>query len=349
MITSPLRSLEIPTIWCPIRHRIHLDADGVDDRLLAWAKQSDLIRGESAAHRFYHAGYGRFCALAYPVAVRLDLMAQWMGHTWLVDDLLDEGYPTLIQEQRLRIGRELVAQLPLDLRAPRPSGPLFEAMADLWKRAAEPMSPAWRKRFVAHYRDFLSSSLLRHAPMEPVHGGRLLSTYKRRRRMNSGVEFSFDLIESANLGEVPESVTGCDTYKSVHDAAADAIAWTNDIFSVRKETARGDHDHLVVFLRETTHRGWNDALSEAARMVEEATRDYLIARADLRRLRTLVELDDEEWRTVEDSFAGIDDWIAGSLHWHAGSPRYSVVETTAEGRAPSYIEPHLGLVAALPT
>lgn len=76
-------------------------------------------------------------------------------------------------------------------------------------------------------------------------------------------------------------------------------------------------------------------------MIEETTRDYLTARADLLRLHALTEAGDDEWRTVENTLTALDDWIAGSLHWHAGSPRYTVVESTSEGRAPSYVESHL--------
>jgi hypothetical protein len=330
-------TLDIPAIWCPLPHRVHPEAEGADDRLLDWAKRFDVVRNDAAVKRFYAAGFGQFCAETYPRAVRLDLMSEWNAYNWVVDDLLDEGHTALSYDERVRMCRELMAQMPPDMHAPRAESPLFAAMADLWERAARPMSLAWRKRFVAHYRDWLTSSLLPATPSDRAQ----LSSFTRRRRIHSGCEMSFDLIETGNLSEVPELVTNCDTYETVRAAASDAICWTNDVYSIRKEIARGDYDHLVAFLRGAEHREWDEALDEALRMIEEATRDFLLAREDLRRLRPLFELSDEEWGRVEESLSDLGDWVSGSLHWHTWSPRYHVVDTTPAGRTPGYIEDHL--------
>lgn len=335
-------TIEFPSIWCPIPARVHPEVDGIDDHLLDWAKRSDLIRNASAAERFYNAGFGRFAADVYPRASQLRLVAEWQAHNWIVDDRLDEGHLTGTPEERERIVRELAAQMPLDLNAPRPSGPLAAALGDLWQRTAKPFSRAWRERYTAHYTDFLAFTILPHShayrsqPSPPD-----VYTFVRRRRLNSGCEMSFDLIEVANLAEVPASVARTDTYRAVRLAANDAVSWTNDIFSIRKESARGDDEHLAAVLRNATGSDWPEAVGQAADMVAALTRDFLTACDDLRATRAVFGLDEREWQDVEDSLTDLGHWISGSLNWHWWSPRYRVVENTPEDQEPTYIERHL--------
>jgi hypothetical protein len=234
----------------------------------------------------------------------------------------------------------LIAQLAPALDAPPPTGPLTAALADLWARTAPPFSPAWRRRFAAHYRDFLMFTLLPHA--HPRHYGRAgLPGFVRRRRLNSGCEMSFDLIEAGNAAEIPAVIAETDSYRAVRLAANDVVSWTNDIFSVRKEIARGDQDHLAAVLRATAGLDWQQALEHAAGMVAGLTRDFLDACEDLRAMRRLHPVGDADWALVDDSLSDLGAWISGSLEWHRWSPRYRDVAVTTAGRLPRYIEPHL--------
>ncbi len=336
-------TIDFPSIWCPIPARVHPDVAGIDDHLLDWARRFDLIREEPAASRFHSAGFGQFAASVYPRALQLQLVAEWQGHNWIVDDRIDEGHAVDGPEERRRLARELIAQMPLDLHPPRPSGPLAAALSDLWQRTAKPFSYAWRTRYVAHYRDFLAFTILPHSgPDQSRLSEPELHAFIRRRRLNSGCEMSFDLVEVANLREVPAIVADSDSYRAVRVAANDVISWTNDIFSLRKESVRGDLDHLSAVLRNAMRTDWQEALKQSADMVAALTRDFLDACEDLRAMRPVYDLDDAAWETVEESLTDLGEWISGSLYWHWWSPRYRVVETTTpEGQPPAYIERHL--------
>lgn len=330
-----------PPIWCPFPARLHPDAAGLDDHIIAWARHADLIRDGSAVTHFHRAGFGRFAAAVYPRADRLELVAEWQVYNWIVDDQLDEGHVARTPAQRLHTAAELGAQLDPDLDAPAPTGPLAAALAELWERTAKPFTRAWRERFAAHYRDFLWYTILPHA--EPARiAGQSLADFARRRRLNSGCEMSFDLIEPANSTEIPAAVAASDAYRAVRDAANDVISWTNDIYSVHKETARGDHDHLAAVLWRLEGGSWQAALDRAAAMVGQRTEDFRSACQDVRGMKPLFGLDPHGWAAVEDSLTDLGSWIAGSLEWHGWSPRYREVATTRVGSAPAYIEPHLG-------
>lgn len=335
-------TLECPPIWCPVPARTHPEADGIDDHLLDWVKRSDLIRSQSAAERFHSAGFGEFAARVYPRATQLHLVAEWQAFNWIVDDRLDEGYLEGTYQEREDVVRDLVAQMPLDLRAPRASGPLTAALSDLWQRTASQHSWAWRERFATHYVDFLAFTLLPHSdPEKSQISPSDMTAFTRRRRLNSGCEMSFDLIETANAREVPASVARSDAYRAVRLAANDVISWTNDMFSIRKENARGDQDHLAAVLRHDTGSTWEEALTHASDLVEALTRDFLEAAADLRAIRGVYGLDEDAWTRVDESLTDLGEWIAGSLSWHRWSPRYRDVETTEAGAVPTYIERHL--------
>lgn len=337
--TTPME-VTFPPISCRIPALLHAEAAGLDDHIIAWARRADLIRDGMAAARFHRAGFGRFAATVYPRAGQLELVAEWQLYNWIVDDQLDEGHVARTTAQRQHTADALSAQLDPDLDAPAPAGPLAAALADLWERTAKPLSHAWRERFAAHYRDFLAFTILPHTePGRIAHQS--LADFQRRRRLNSGCEMSFDLIEPANLTELPAVVAVSDAYRAVRVAANDVISWTNDIYSVHKEIARGDHDHLAAVLRRLCGGTWQEALDEAAARVEERTEDFVSACRDVRAMRPLSGLDAERWAVVDASLADLGHWIAGSLQWHGWSPRYREVVATRVGTAPAYIEPHL--------
>jgi hypothetical protein len=343
-------TLEIPALWCPIPARINPAMGDVEEHLVEWARRFDLIRSTAAEQRFRACGFGQFAAEVYPRGSQLRLAAEWTAYNWILDDHLDEGHVASRPEEREHLIAELNAQLTVgtEVRVPRqdrgqPANPVVVALADLWRRTAQQMSRTWQERFTSHYRDFLAFTIL---PMRHPDPRAWLTapdpfTFIRRRRLFSGCEMSFDLIEVANLSEVPPAMADSDAYRAVRVAANDVISWTNDIYSVRKEIARGDEDHLVAVLRRASGCSWQQSVLQAADMVAEATRDFLGACQDLRAMRELYELGDEEWKLVEESLSDLAGWISGSLHWHQHSPRYSDVAATSAGEAPAYIEGHL--------
>ncbi len=343
--TSHPPVIHIPSLWCPIPARVHPEVEGIEDHLVDWARRFDLIRSGKAERRFHDCGFGQFAAEVYPRGPQLKLVAEWTAFNWILDDHLDEGHVASDPEARELLVTELLAQMPVTprgSRTPRVSSPVVGALADLWRRTAAPMSYAWRSRYVAHYRDFLAFTILPFARRENGYDAAMdLNAFVRRRRLFSGCEMSFDLIEAANLSEVPAAVADSDSYRAVRLAANDVISWTNDIYSVRKELARGDEDHLVAVLRSAMDSSWQHAVHRASGMVADMTRDFLVACHDLRGMRRLCPLDDVDWLLVEDSLADLGEWISGSLNWHIHSKRYSHVDATPEGQAPPYVEAHL--------
>ncbi|MDQ1071987.1 terpene synthase family protein [Streptomyces canus] len=312
---------QAPSLHGPVEVRIHPQADHAQESLLQWASLHGLFRDSRQRERFAHSGFARFAGYTYPRVTSLETVAWWHGHNWLVDDFLD--HPHTDDAEAEALVADLLAQLPVDLTdRQEPHGPLATAAADLWRRTAPARSRAWRSRYRAHYRDWLALSLRARPHRQGRSAPVSVPTYIRRRRLHSGAEMTFDLLEVGHNRELPEIVARSDLYRMVRFAANDAISWTNDLYSLPKDLAVGDADHLTAVLREARGGTWGEAASKAARMVHEATADFLAACGDLRTMRELYEVIDAEWEVVEDSLKDLALWISGSLYWHQETPRY---------------------------
>ncbi|MFB8758055.1 terpene synthase family protein [Streptomyces nigra] len=320
VLTTP-EDFAVPNLHGPVEVRLHPAADRVEESLLRWATLHGLFRDDRQRDRYARSGFGLFAGYTYPRVAALETVAWWHGHNWLVDDFLD--HPRTEDAQAEALVSDLLAQLPVDLtQRQKPKGPLAAAAADLWRRTAPARSRAWRIRYRGHYRDWLALSLRarphrqgRDAPVD-------VPTYVRRRRLHSGAEMTFDLLEVGHHRELPPAVADSDLYRMVRFAANDAISWTNDLYSLPKDLAEGDTDHLTAAVREARSGTWRDAADKVARMVQEATADFVTACRDLRAMRGLYDVTDAEWKAVEESLTDLALWISGSLHWHRHTPRY---------------------------
>lgn len=319
--TAPPEGFRVPALRGPVPVRMHPEADRVQESLLQWASFHGLFQSSRQRDGYAHSEFARFAGYTYPRVAALETVAWWHGHNWLVDDFLDR--PRTEDAQAEALVADLLAQLPVDLtEGPKPKGALAAAAADLWRRTAPGRSPAWRSRYRAHYRDWLALSLRARPHRQGRSALVSVPTYIRRRRLHSGAEMTFDLLEVGHDRELPEAVVDSDLYRTVRFAANDAISWTNDLYSLPKDLAEGDADHLTAVVRQARGSTWGEAARKAARMVHEATADFMTACDDLRAMRGLYEVTDAQWDVVDDSLKDLALWISGSLYWHQHTPRY---------------------------
>ena len=308
----------IPEIWCPVPARLHPDADGLDDPLLAWARGVGLFEREADAERFRRAGFGRFAASVWPDSrvEPLRLLAGWLALFWCIDDDLDECGGMVRHDDWERFGHVLLAQLTSG--APAASRFGF-ALDDLWRRTVELLSSAWRARFVGNFRDYLAAGIQAKSLGA---GEQALGAYVRVRQLTSGCEMTFDLTDLAAGREVAACVADSGAYRAVRTAMDNVVAWTNDVYSLRKEHIPDGAPNLVTVIRRETGGSWEDALHRAVRMIDAQTRDFLCACDDLRAMRFAYPLDEAGWDAVEATLCDFAAWIAGNRAWHDWSPRY---------------------------
>ncbi|MGW0645346.1 terpene synthase family protein [Streptomyces badius] len=317
-----------PPIWCPFPISVHPDVEGLNDDLVAWARNFSLIRSPEHEQQVRRADFGAFVARVHPDAQDLRLLAQWYLSAWLLDDLLDEEDIATGKDATNLIAAELRDQFRVDLEPPSSSilpNPLASACSDLWRRTAPAMSPEWHGRFLSHHRDYIASTVrdaqnYRDRPLD-------LGNYIRRRRINSWGQSALDLIEVAGREEVHPDVTNSDLHRSLRTVAVDVMSWTNDIFSYRREEAHGNRDNLVAALKASQSLTWREAVQAAIAMTETETENFIRACQDLQNAHPFYNVPPQEWRTVTQNLNAIGCWLAGSLDWHRNSGRYRIDDT----------------------
>ncbi|WP_018656287.1 cytochrome P450 [Actinomadura flavalba] len=236
-------------------------------------------------------------------AARAAVAMDWFVWILLLDDRIDDG-PWATDGTLVRFTERVLAVVR---GTEVPHGglgeePMLRALAgDLWPRTAALAGQAWQDRFAA--------ALARHlwAQCDLVHRRDECKTmdvqgYVRERRDLFGAELFFALMEAADDHVVAAGARPAE----LREAAADVLAWTNDVYSLEKDLAFGEPANLVCLLRDERGGSWQDAVDLAHAMLAGRVADFERAApgADAHYAARL---------------AGV---LRASLDWHRSVPRY---------------------------
>ncbi|PJE95378.1 terpene cyclase [Streptomyces carminius] len=321
-----------PAIHCPFPSRISPHAARAEAHLDDWVRRFQVVGTDVARERFARAGFGRFAALTYPAAdrERLELIADWFGWLFLVDDQLDDG----------RVGRDLdSARRSMDvllgvLDGDGPAGerggrpPLVWALRDLWHRTLPHAGPAWRRRFTDHLTACLDAACWEAANrVAGIVPGE--AEYIEQRRHTGAIYVCMDLIDIVAENDLPESVHASGPFQAALRAASDVVVWTNDWYSLGKETALGEYHNLVRVVEHARGLTPRQALDHTAAAIGEETRRYLSLR------EALLGRFPGHRAALAEYTAGMESWMRGNLDWSMRTRRY--LEREHDGD-PAYLE-----------
>ncbi|MFG1999820.1 terpene synthase family protein [Spirillospora sp. NPDC048911] len=225
---------------------MHPDAWPLGERLEAWGRGSGLVLGDPDTSPLGRGRFERLAARVFPAGdlERVELFARWLTWTFAVDDLLDDAPMATSATAVHGLYGDLLKAMRRGHAAPG-ARPLEATAVELWRAAAAGMSRDWRRRFLLHMEEHRAG-----CAAEAV-GRRMGETptpdaYPALRRRAAG-PFLLDLIEPVLGVELPPRLLGTSPWKTVAEGTADVLAWSNDLASYGKETARGDvHNHVVV-------------------------------------------------------------------------------------------------------
>ncbi|WP_157407447.1 terpene synthase family protein [Actinomadura atramentaria] len=188
----------------------------------------------------------RLAARLFPTAPpdRVELFACWTAWAFALDDLLDEdplgGSANSVHALFDDLGGALRRG------GARPGArPLEAALAELWRATGRLQGRAWRRRFLTSLEEQRAGCAQEavHRRMREIPDLRGYPSLRRR----AGAPFLFDLIEPVLGVELPGSLFGTPCWTALAEAAADTVAWCNDIASYPREFGRGDvHNHVTV-------------------------------------------------------------------------------------------------------
>lgn len=194
--------------------------------------------------------------------------------------------------------------------------PVVRAFADVFHRAREATSSTWSERFVQHHRDLFAGQqwethncVYSHVPD--------LETYRTKRRESIGADLIYDLITlSEGWDPLPEFYQAR-SYQDLLSVAGNICAWTNDVYSLRKELAENEVNNIVLVVRNEQDCSFQNAVTKACAMIDAETQRF-----EDTRQQVLDEFDGLEG--LQTHLTHIEEVIGGNLAISKASVRYEV-------------------------
>ncbi|WP_028921403.1 terpene synthase family protein [Pseudonocardia acaciae] len=306
----------------PYPSKFNPEADAARRGVQAWLADSGIVEAAhpGAALESFDSWQVASCAArVWPEATGADLLlaAKFLGWYLLHDDEFDGP-----------VGQDPAAASALcqdfvdvvnGARIEGASG-LLRAFQLLWVEATDAMSEDWIGRSRANWVDFLTSygdeAASRYHHTLPGS----LEEYLALRRRSVGMETCFDLTERLYRCELAPELARDERLLTMRRLAGEMIALVNDVFSVEKEEALGDHLNAVLVIERTRNRTRDQAVALA--------RDEVgVLAVELTRLETEL-LAEHGIAPVSDALAlrrfttNLWDWSRGSVDWHIETMRY---------------------------
>ncbi|SEG99756.1 germacradienol/geosmin synthase [Nonomuraea solani] len=294
-------------------------------RHLGWVREHGLVRSEAGWDEYLSWDLPQAAARTYPGTQTADdmfMFMNWFSLAFLFDDQFDATSEGRV-EQIAHVSREMIT-IPF-----RPAGappeevcPITLAWVEVWAQLSMGMSESWRNRFASSWARFLAA----HAQEVRISaaGENLdLAAYIDLRRRSVGIHHSIDAAERSCRTEVPVQIQAHPLMQNMRAAAADVIAYMNDLQSLEREERRGDSHNLVTVLMR--HRGCSRAaaIDEAVRMTADRLAAYLHLESRVPRLCDELGMAQNQRAATDVGVAGIRNWIRGNYDWARNTGRYT--------------------------
>jgi hypothetical protein len=308
-----------------LRFRSHdsADVDASRRRVQQWVEARGLVGSREALDWYCAWDTATFVGYSYPHAKAgdgMDLVGRLMAVSILLDDQIDESpsaaacigavQPFL---EIVRGGGGLV---------PRQGGPLHHAFAELLRESRARASETWWRRAAIHWEASLIA-VVHETVNRKQRGGPPPHDLFLKLRRGSGFMGPFlDILEPAASFE-PAALA----YYSPHmllmrQLTVDLGNFINDVFSVDKELARGQHDNIVLVLQAEAGLPLEEARRRARELIHAHACRFGELRAELPEVCAHLGLAASE---VEDAVRygdALEMWITGSEAWGRTSRRY---------------------------
>ncbi|MFC5911805.1 terpene synthase family protein [Streptacidiphilus monticola] len=301
--------------------------DEAAEHNLEWLRSHGMLKDPAAVSVYERWDIPTLAARSFPDLDRsgLRLATDMFSFYFLFDDQFD-GEVGLDPLHVARVTDELTAIAHGGRPVDTPS-PVASAFGDLWRRLSLGMSRRWRSRAAFHWEEYFSAH-----PSEAL--GRVDAVVPSRaaflemRRCADGAQTVLDAVERFG-GEVPPAALHNPTMRLLRQYAADAPAFSNDVWSYDKEAPRGDVYNLVVITQHELGCGLAEAKATVQEEAQEMVDSFARMRADVPRLCDRLGVHGSERLAVSRYVAALASWLAGWSYWEQTTLRYR-----AEGAIP---------------
>ncbi len=307
--------IEIPEIYCPFPDEINPHAEEVRAQSQEWAQELGMI--DEPSQRIDTVSL-LGCQLHPQASLEsMQLCSDWYSWVFAHDDDLDPTELGTNPEAVESFHEPLLAGLIEDSCGSHPE-PRVKGFIDIFQRASNQMPEELYTRFVEHHRDYFDglrgeahNRATNHIPDYHV--------FLPNRRRAAGVYPLLDLGELSSNICVPEDAYHSEMVIALCISGGNAIALTNDVYSLHKELADGEVNNLAVVIRNEQGCSLQEAVNEACQLVG----------TEIRRFETLSQHITGASDTTEALSAyitAIELSISGHLAWSKETARYKTVD-----------------------
>lgn len=194
-------------------------------------------------------------------------------------------------------------------------------------RSLEAPDDAWRTRLVEHLRAFTVSQCT-EARAHAFGIMPSVAEYLLQRRETSGWSVLVDLLELQPGTALPNSLRSANTTERMSTYAGEAASAINDILSLPKELARGEHHNLVLLIQHHDACTLPNAVDRVHTYITERTSEYLKSRTKFHDHAAYSS--SHMYSTGERFTTGLEHLIRGSYDWSIDTGRYAAREVEAE-------------------
>jgi hypothetical protein len=250
-------------------------------------------------------------------------VAEWLLWLFPLDDLCEEIFAAgkateLVPADAGSLARHLLATALPEAVA---TG-LGEFCEDVTAR----MSSGWADQFRRDLDSYLLHAI-RYAGMSAEDDLPALDEFLALRREEGAAKPTIDLVEVAVRTDLPEQFRSSTAWRHLHDACADVLTWTNDIYSYQKERHAGNRFNLVDVLVQHDRLPEHDARARAVDMTNEKAQEFAARAAELLHSHEFASLDGQVRSGVLRCVRGMEHWMRGQYEWFVitGPARYRVL------------------------
>ncbi|MDG4857100.1 hypothetical protein P8605_02820 [Streptomyces sp. T-3] len=310
----------------PFVGRIHPDLAGTRERHLQWVRGHGLLADEGSAGRFLRGRTPEISAYYFPDATPadLDIVTDLSGFFFLFDDAYSASSDQPVGEV-IGVYQDLIATLQDPTQtAASSSSPYVAMFADCWLRQCAGMSAHWRRRVTYEWSSYFFGCLTEISDAR-ADVATSADGHMSVRRRSIGFSPTFAMAERVGHYEIPLLAFHSSTVQSMLALATDHTILVNEIYSLRREEARGELN-LVHFVMKDGDCSRSAAIKHLVTTANDHITAYLEHERAVPGLCKQLGLSPAERDTVAHYIEALRYAVRGNLDWHTVAGRYQTAD-----------------------
>ncbi|MFI5987531.1 hypothetical protein ACIBEA_42545 [Streptomyces sp. NPDC051555] len=292
-------------------------------RNVDWARRVGLVVNDEEAERYIASQTQAAAAHFYPdiSGEDLDLAYDMCGFFFPFDDTFDVP-PGRSLDNAVAACQDLIALLAQPQKpVPQDSPPVVVAFSDFWRREVIGMSPSWVSRAAHNWAGYFYGNL---TEVSNRLTGTILSPADQMnlRRTTIAVMPGLDLAERVGHFEIPALAWHSSHMQAMREKLIDHIYMLNDIYSLEKEEADGDHNLIHCIMR-SRNCSQPDAIDEVVETANSLIAEFIDLTQKVPQMCRGLNLSAAERSTVERSAATIRTFFRANYDWGFSAGRYT--------------------------